>query len=131
MRGWGLHISKWDRTNWILNTDQGLQLGSVADIFFKTNKKIQVPGYFSTFHSISRFQNIYGSRGFSWSATRVGKQGNYPEEKHWVITGEKGHRVNTPRGEKPKFGKFSFYFNYSRILLITHFFPVLILNIKD
>ena len=39
---------------------------------------------------------------------RVGKVGNYPGEKHLVITGEKSPWVNTPSGEKPKFGKFPF-----------------------
>ena len=34
------------------------------------------------------------------SVIRVGKVGNYPGEKHWVITGEKGHRVNIPSEKK-------------------------------
>ena len=38
--------------------------------------------------------------GLNLVVLRVGKVGNYPGEKHWVITGEKGHRVNTPSEEK-------------------------------
>ena len=60
---------------------------------------------------------------------RVGKVGNYPGEKHWVIT-----RGKRSWGKYPKWGKKGknlILANFHFISNIIQLIPVLILNMKD